>query len=322
MPATLHTPLFLLGLFWIAFALKFYRSVRAGKVNTAYARALWFSSFLGGLVITFSGKEMEQYIDLMSGGLPLTFYTKFFCALLIIHTLYFMLHPTMVVNSHLDRILRYGCLITILVGLVSVPVFLTAPPGVKEQLRYGLIALRDIVVSVYMVIAFIPTTYQTWQKEAIVPMKFKHFVGLMFDFSYLLLAIGNILTFLVSFFNLQAAAFIDLAFKPVMSLCILFFMISALPHRILARLFWLQRWWVLQRLKRLEAPIAALTKRSADQDVHASIEGRIYRTMIFILDHYSILQRTPHQALYHKIAGAISLFPDYSQLVEQLAKLA
>lgn len=321
MPATLHAPLLLLGLFWVSFVVKFYRSSRAGKIATPYARSLWLSYFLGGLVVTFSGKEIDRSLDHITGDVPITFYTKFVCALLIIHTLYFMLRPTMVVTPRLDRILRYGCLLTILIGLVSVPVFITLTPSSKEQLRYGLLAFRDIVVSIYMVMAFIPTTYMTWRQEAIEPMKLKHFVGLMFDLSYLLLALGNGLTFLGSFWGLETAAFIDLAFKPVLSLCILFFMISALPHQVLAQLFWPQRWWVFYRLRRLEAKIASLIACPVQDEDKTDLEGRIYRTVIFILDHYSILQSGSQQTLYHKIAGVVSIYPDYSQLIEHLAKL-
>lgn len=322
MPSTLHAPLVLLTLFWTAFFLKLYRSARAGKISNSLSRSLWFSYFLGGLVITFSGKDVEYALDRMAGGLPIAVYTKFVCALLIIHTLYFMLRPTIGFTRWKDRLLSYGCVITIVVGLISFPAFIMLPPDMKEQAHYALIALRDLVIGSYMVVAFIPTTYKTWRKEVIIPMKLKHFVGLLFDLSYLLLALGNVLTFIASFWSRESAAFVDLSFKPAISLCVLFFMISALPHRVLAWLFLPQRWWLLRRLRYLELKIASFSERLTPTQAKTSLEGQIYRTVISILDHYVMLQRGSNQHLYFQIAGIVSLYPDYSQLVEQLAKLS
>lgn len=323
MLSTLHAPLILLGLLWITFAVRLYRTYRAGKLNTEFSRFLWLASFFGVLVVTFSGKAVEQWLDTLAGGLPITFYAKFISALMVIHALYFMLRPVLAFSPRLDRLLRYGCLITIGVGVPTFFSFVTLPPIPKEQLRYLLLALRDTVVCAYIVVAFIPMTYHVWREEAIQPMKLKHFAGLMFDLSYLLLGFGNIVTFIASLESLQTAAFVDTAFRPALSLCIVFFIIIGLPHQLLATLFWPQRWLLLRRLRRLKARIAPLVTGSVIYVAQQkTLDGRIYQTVIFILDYYFVLQYQPDPTLYNTISDMITDYPDYSQLIEQLAKLA
>ena len=322
MLSTLHAPLILLGLLWITFGVRLYRTYRVGKLNTEFSRLSWLASFFGVLVVTFSGKDVEQSFDRLAGGLPITFYVKFISALMVIHALYFMLRPVLTLSRRADRLLRYGCLVTILIGTSTFFSCVTLPPILKEQLRYLLLALRDTVVCAYMIVAFIPATYRIWRKEAVQPMKLKHLAGLMFDMSYLLLGFGNIVTFIVSLGNLRAAAFIDITFRPALSLCIVFFIITGVPLRFLAILYWPHRLWLLRRLSRLKARIAPLvTTPVREVGEPNSLDGRIYQTVIFILDYYSVLRYQPDPTPYNMISGTITTYPDYSQLIEQLAKL-
>ena len=323
MLSTFHVPLILLGLLWMTFGVRLYRTYRVGKLNTEFSHFLWLASFFGVLVVTLSGKDVEQWLDRLTGGLPITFYIKFISALMVIHALYFMLRSILAFSPRMDRRLRYGCLITIGVGVSTFPIFTILPPITKEQLRYLLLALRDSVVCAYMIVAFIPMTYRLWKQETIQPMKLKHFAGLMFDVSYLLLGLGNIVTFTASLGNVQTAAFIDTAFRPVLSLCVVFFIITGLPHRLLVTLFWPQRWLLLRQLRRLKARIAPLVKTPIiNVGEQKSLDGRIYATLIFILDHHYVLRYQSDPTPYHTISGLITAYPDYPQLIEHMAKLA
>ena len=62
--------------------------------------------------MTLSGKDVEQWLDRLASGLPITFYIKFISALMVIHALYFMLRSILAFSPRMDRLLRYGCLIT------------------------------------------------------------------------------------------------------------------------------------------------------------------------------------------------------------------
>jgi len=131
------------------------------------------------------------------------------------------------------------------------------------------------------------------------------------------------MTFIVSLGNLQTAAFIDTAFRPALSLCVVFFIITGLPHRLLITLFWPQRWLLLRRLRRLKARIAPLVETPIiNVGEQKSLDGRIYATLIFILDHHYVLRYQSDPTPYHTISGIITDYPDYPQLIEQLAKLA
>lgn len=324
MSSPLHAPVVLLALLWLIFFIRLYRSYQTGKLQTTFSRWLWLATFFGALVVTLSGEDVERALDRLVGNVPLTFYVKFVCALIVIQALYFMLRSLTQLPGWLDRLFCWGCLITIGIGLATFPAFFTLPVMAKAQLRYALLALREGVGSIYMLFVFIPVTYDMWQKETILPMKLRHFIGLMFDLSYLLLAMGNILTFIASLESLKTAAFVDRSFRPSLSLCILYFMLSGVPHRLLAMLFWPQRWLILRCLQRLEARIIRWVPVRVDEPFNPEqegLEGRIYESMIFILDHYSVLEREPDQTLYQNISRIIQIYPDYSQLVEQLAKL-
>ena len=45
MLSTLHAPLILLGLLWMTFGVRLYRTYRVGKLNTEFSRFSWLASF-------------------------------------------------------------------------------------------------------------------------------------------------------------------------------------------------------------------------------------------------------------------------------------
>lgn len=322
MQASLHAPLVFVTLLWVTYLGQLYHTYQMGKLKTHFVRLIWLAGFFGVLVITFSGKQMEQMLDGFVGGLPLSFYTKFVCALLIIHILYLMLRQTMRVSRLKNQLFLHLCLGTIVVGLLTIPAFVQLPMMPREQLRYGLLALRDIVVCTYMIVIFIPASYGLWKNETIRPTRLKHFASVLFDLSYLLLGLGNILTFMASLSKLETAAFIDAAFRPVMALCALFFTIALTSNYVLGKLLLIQQQFLLWRLRCLEMRIVHRVGQRASDPSGLGLEDRIYRTVISILDCCPKLQYYDDLTLYERIEQVIRTQHEYPDLIEDLAKLA
>lgn len=293
-----------------------------GKLKTQFARLIWVAGFLVALIITLSGKQTERLFDSLLGDLPVLFYTKFVCALLIIYILHLVFRQTMRFSRWKDLIFLRTSLGTIVLGLLTIPSYMQLPPEGREQLRYGLLALRDVVICSYMIWVFIPATYALWKNEAVLPTRVKHFAGLMFDFSYLLLGFGNILTFLAAQFSLETAAFVDAAFKPAIAGCALFLTVIMTSNYVLARVMWLHQRLLLRRLQRLERRVLSLLGRPFPEAESQKLDDQIYRTVISILDQYRKLRHLTNQDLYERIDHATSPEHDYPHLIEQLAKLA
>lgn len=322
MQISLHAPFVFVALLWATYFGELYRTYQMGKLKTEFARLLWFAGFLGVLVITFSGQHMEQMLDGLFGNKPILFYTKFVCALLIIHILYLTLRQTIPISPLKDQVFLNASLGTIGVGLLTTPIIMYLSPLAQEQLRYGLLALRDVVVCSYILLVFIPATHTLWKTETILPTRLKHFAGVLFYRSYLLLGLGNILTFIAALFNLEAAVMIDAAFRPVMALCAFFFTIAISSNYVLAKMLWLQQRFVLWRLRRLEKRVVQLVGVPLPAVRGYDVDDHIYRTVISILDHYRRLCPQTHRDLYNRIDQAVQNQMDYPRLVEHLAKLA
>ncbi len=322
MEFSLHAPLVFVVLLWATYFGELYRTARTGKLKTKFARLIWFAGFLGVLVITFSGQRTEHVLDSFFGNQPIVFYTKFVCALLIIHVLYLLFRQTMRPSRFKDQVFLHASLGTIIVGLLTMPVFMQLSPLVREQMRYGLLALRDVVVCSYMIVIFIPATYVLWKTETILPTRIKHFAGILFDISYLLLGLGNILTFIAALFSLEAAVVIDAAFRPVMALCAFFFTVAISSNFVLTKVLWVQQRFLLWRLRRLERRVVEIVGVPLREVSVQQIDDRIYRTVISILDHYRKLCPQTHPDLYERIDQAVQGKLDYLRLVEDLAKLA
>jgi hypothetical protein len=166
---------------------------------------------------------------------PVVFYTKFVCALLIIHILYLTLRQTLAPSRWKDQVFLSASLGTIGIGLLTTPIIMHLSPLMRDQMRYGLLALRDVVVCSYIVLIFIPATYGLWKTERILPPRLKHSAGVMFYLSYLVLGLGNILTFIVALSSLDSAVEIDATFRPVMALCALFFTVAISSNYVLTK---------------------------------------------------------------------------------------
>lgn len=322
MAFSLHAPFVFVALLWATYFAELYRTARKGKLKTEFARLIWFAGFLGVLVITFSGQHTEQIIDSFFGNKPVLFYLKFIWALLIIHVLYLLFRQTMPLSRFKDRVFLHASLGTIGVGLLTMPLFIQLPPPARDLMRYGLLALRDVVVCSYMIVIFIPASYVLWKTETILPTRIKHFAGILFDVSYLLLGLGNILTFIVALFSPEAAPVIDAAFRPAMALCAFFFTVAISSNYVLTRLLWVQQRFLLWRLRRLERQVVQFVGITPRDISGQRLDDRIYRTVISILDHYHKLSRQAHPDLYERIDWAVRSEQEYPRLVEHLAKLA
>lgn len=322
MPDSLHIPLLFAAVLWTTYFGEFYRTYKTGKLEAPFSRLIWLAGFFVALIITLSGKQTESLFETLLGDKPVLFYIKYVCALLVISILHLLFRQTMYVSRWKDRIFLSTGLGTIGLGLLTIPLYMQRSPTEREMLRYGLLALRDVVICCYMICIFIPATYALWMNEKVLPTRFKHFAGLMFDLAYLLLGVGNILTFIAAHFNPEAALFVDGAFKPAIAACALFLTVIMMPNRVLARLVWLHERFLLWRLQRLEKRVLSLVGHPLHEADEQKLEDRIYRTVISIMDQHYNLRHLSNQDLYERIHHALSPEHDYPRLIEQLAKLA
>lgn len=239
----------------------------------------------------------------------------------VIYSLYFMLRPSIVVSSVTERLLSICAPLASILIVLTLPIMSSLTPDAQTVMRNWLVVARDGLVTLYLLTAFIPTTYRLWQQETVVTMRLKHLSGLLFDYAYLIVAGANVLVAANAMTHPEAQPFIESAFKPAVVFWAALFMLTIMPHRWWSGLFLPARVLLLLRLHLLETRVAHLTQTPRVRHSWQGIEGSIYRKVIFILDRYAALELSQASALRQRIAAVVQQNPEYPKLVEQLARL-
>jgi hypothetical protein len=323
-PITLHGVITLL--LWLVFAWMLRRALHNQRFTQRRAVYIWIQVALGLITVSLMGQTVEASLDRFWSGWPVTLYIKTMAMLSLFH-LYYLTIREIDTRSHHYRYLADLGPLALLGGTLYF--LLGSPSYSRSDFRYQTLALRDGIMVVYIVSAFLPSSWRLWRLEQVGSMKVKHLASIVCCLCYLLIAGGNIIVAVLNARRAPQIESLSTACIPVAYLGAISFLVILVPHRWLVPLRYpdrLYRWWRLHRLEvqlrtwgvaQRWQPTGSLRALLPDQ-----LELTIYRSVIFILDGYPLIRTQPQgKALYQQI-GTIAQSPlPYAELVKSLSEL-
>ena len=305
----------LISSLWLLFGLSLLRALWRGKLTDPAARNIWLLFFLWTIAFSLWGEASEMAFNRHFGGWPVAVYLKCACMLLTFYWYYRLLKPVRP-DNRAYRYLDYLGPVTLGLGLVSFVVLGLTQPLPYERLRYLVIAAREGPMLVYAVLIFIPYTWQLWRQESHGAIRLKQGAALVCFICYVAAGSSGIAAGIITLLNRPGAPAIVQAFTPTVYVGVVAFMLALVPYRWLALPFYVQRWWLYRRLRRLETHITGekMPCRLFGSD---GLELAIYRSTIAIMDHYPLADA----GLAGRIAALIAARPPYPLLVKRMAAL-
>ena len=272
---------------------------------------------------------MELAVNQVFNGLPVGLYVKCVCMMLTFHGYAQILKPMRSSTIMIYRVLDLLTPTVLVIIVLSFVLYARNPSIPYANLRYLVIGIRDLVMGLLAVFVFIPYTLHLWRNETNPSLKLKQFTALVCFICFVMVALGGISAFALTLLQYpDVTAFIRLL-RPFVYVGFFAFLITLVPYRWLAWFFHMPRWIVYRRLRNLEQVVIG---HMGDQTIEREtvyrllrndeLELAIYRTVIFILDHYPLMQGSIESLqLYHQIHQATQPDSDYPELVKTLTSL-
>ena len=198
-----------------------------------------------------------------------------------------------------------------------------------EQFRYLFIAARDGVVTLYILMSFIPGILLLYRAEAVKMMRLKLVFILLLCACFLITSLGSLVAFIWAVSYWGNPALPASLVQPFVVAGMLFFILTMIPHRWFLRLFHFRQLYIYRRLKDLETrifqgigkDISQMPESPNTKDLKR-LELQIYRTTISILDHYPLLlEHDTTQSLHADLENCKRNAPDYDRLVRGLSRI-
>lgn len=282
--------------------------------------------FLSILACTFWGADAERSLDQFFGGLPVALYVKYVCLIAVCHLYRQMLHE--VIDLPYSRWLDNIGLAAIVLGFVSFVNYAWQQPISLERLRYIIIGARDAVIVAYIFTTFLRGVLTLLRREKILAIRLKLISIAVFFVLFSLSACGSTSAAILTILDIGDPAYAARVLQPFLYVAILFFVLTLIPYRWFAGVHNLSKLLLYQRLLGLEKRVYDLAdiptnNREGSRLLLRSqqIELAIYRTVISILDAYSLisLDGDSHPLTQH-IRDSVAKHPHYGDLVQALAR--
>lgn len=320
-----HIPIILI--LWLVFILTLARALHKVRKPNRIGYRLWFMFFLGIFACTLWGESAEMALDRHLYNLPVALYLKYISLIAICHLYRPLLRDvgTLSVNS---RLLDYLAPVAISLGILSFFVYIWLEPFPRQDLRYLVIGARDAVILTFILAGFYRGTVEMWLRERVPPMRLKQAFIVLFFSSFAISTVGSIMAAIQTLFQIGDPAHTASVLQPVVYLVIFFFILMLIPYRWYMVLPHVRDLWHYYQLKRLERRVFQLARAKPNHHplpqiiLHAGqLELEIYRTVISILDGYSLLPTVANaHDLTHAIKECVADNPEYSDLIVALTR--
>ncbi|MEO1288304.1 MAG: hypothetical protein AAFV93_11090 [Chloroflexota bacterium] len=277
-------------IWWLNFTIRLLNHARDEQFWKMPWRYLWISTYLLGWIFLLSHHTIVSFIDLtvlVNPSFPIMQFIHTTVVFLYIAISLYVINDTSSYNFRLSFI---GIIIIYALG-ISLQLNTTSYQSLGWQLdvlNYSLLIIGSINgATVYWKQYRLPTN-SIEIAHALWYLLFVTFLGI----GYLIFSI-NALLGLTEFFGgfkpeLQRIAYTLVAWS------IIFLMIMVQPDDVLIHTIYPLRQWQYQRLKKLKRYILSHLNEKrqplAFQDEHLNLDGRIYETMVTILDYYLFLE--------------------------------
>jgi hypothetical protein len=134
---------------WVIFFITLSRAYKKHKLRDISARRMWSMFFLWNIAFTLWDESGEVLIDRFFNGLPVGLFLKSACMVLTFHAYYLMLKPMKPDMQHY-RLLDSLAPVMLAVGLVAFIVYSVFQSFPYADLRYLVVAVRDLTMLVYL----------------------------------------------------------------------------------------------------------------------------------------------------------------------------
>lgn len=313
---------------WLTFVIAFVRAYYKKKFSDRSARRMWQIFFLWNVAFLLWGEPTERLIDPLFNDLPVTLYLKSACMLLAFHLHYLVLKPLKPDARH-HQFLTYLAPGVLVIGLISFVYYSMYQPMTYSQMRFLLVAARDMAMLVTVLIVFIPYTLLMLKRETHPPMKVKQVAALTCFTCYATVALSGIGAGVVTLAGGANAADVASVTNPVVYVAFVAFIVLLMPYRMLSWMFYLERLIVFRRLRKLERTITEAGSLEAAHSLALrnalnpdELELAVYRTVISILDKYFLLRSMPRRSQLHdQIQSLVDQNKEYPELVQELARI-
>jgi len=311
---------------WAVFLISLARALMQGKLNDSAGRTIWSLFLLWVIAFSLWGPDAEQSLDHRLGGWPVALGLKSACMLLTFYFYYHVLRPLRADHPAYPLLDWLGPLALIAGGLSTVW-YGAMPQMAYAEWRYVVIGARDLVLTVYAVLIFIPYTLILYHAEDKPLLRLKQGAALVCFVSYVGSAIGGVTAGVLTLLDHPGSTAVVSLFTPFIYTGMIAFMIALVPYRWLCVPWHVRQIWTYWRLRRLSlrlthragrAPVMGLSGWDLLQGDRLDLG--IYRTVIAILDHYPLVLAQPDSdPLAAQIEGIVTAQPGYTTLVSAIA---
>jgi hypothetical protein len=317
-------------LLWFVFLVQLIRALSLQPTKIRQAWRVWLVLFLGCITFTFWGEYIDRELERVFGGVPIGVYIKFNALILAAHISVYTLHhaePSAKVKSAIYWI---APVVTLLATLILVITWLWMWRLTAYQ-RLAVIAIRDSLLSVYIISVFLPITMSIRSRERNAVMKFRMSANAGLCISYLLVAFGNVVVLLAETVQSGQTSRLQSLFHPLIYLCLVSLILMYLPTQIIALVNYLNRVKSAVKLSELAHQVSELTSQPRPSSQlwitlmtnPQSLENQMYRDVMFILDYTpqipNVPLRTRLEALF---ASARNTHNEFEEIVRELQKIS
>lgn len=317
-------------LLWFIFIVQLIRAMILRPTKIRQAWRVWLVLFLGCITFTFWGEYVDRELERVFKGVPVGIYIKFSALILAAHISVYTLHhakPSAKINPAIYWI---APVVTIFATLILVITWLWMW-RFTDYYRLTIIAVRDSLLSIYIIGVFLPITLSIRNRERNVVMKFRMSANAGLCISYLLVAFGNVVVFFAATVQSGQTSALQTVFHPLIYLCLLSLILMYLPTQIIALVSYFIRVKSASKLSELARQVSKLTSQPRPSSQRwitvitnpQSLENQIHRDVMFILDYTpqipNVLLRTRLESLF---ASARNSHNEFEEIVRELQKIS
>ncbi len=318
----------IVGVLWLIFGWMLCRALIRRRFISRRSTYIWIQFFLALTTVSLMGAAVEQSFDQLFAGHSVTVLVKSAAMIGMFHLYYLSLRDIDIEAEHYHFLAYLGPL-TLVGGILYFLLFNNETILSRTGFRHLTVGLRDAVMLIYLVSAFLPSSFRLARREQVGSMKVKHIASIIACVCYVGVAVVNIAVLILYVLKVPNAEAFGAPFVILVYIGLLNFVVILLPHRWLVPLQYpsrLYRWWQIRRLAQqiqtmaeFQRPSLVLSRRELLPD---QLELTIYRLLIFILDHYPLIRiRDEGKTLYHEIQAIVQSSHSYSRLITTLSEL-
>jgi|GEM_PF-6214680 hypothetical protein len=316
-----------LAFIWGLFLVLFLRAISHQRVASRQARLIWMIYFACCIAFSFWGESSEIALDQVVGFDHVAVFIKYSALSIVAHLFYLLLRDVKPDHSLIP--MNHIVTMTLSAGIFGLIVANQSTILTTEQFRYLFIAARDGVVTLYILMSFIPGILGMYRAETVKLMRLKLVFILLLCACFIVTTIGSLTAFVWSVTGWGNPSVPASMVQPFVVGGMVCFILTMIPYRWFLRLVHFRQFYIYQRLRDLEKRIF----QKIDKDIRQtpkfqmmqdlkSLELQIYRTTISILDHYPLLLKYDTTATLHdKVDDCKQNAPDYDKLIRRLTRI-